>query len=55
MGKNVVRYMEVKSSILTYKRIPQLGKLFLLASPRLCFCFTVQVYRFLFRFLLSTN
>ena len=51
--KIFVRYIEVLCYTLIYERTPQLGKLFLLPGPALCFCFPVQVSRFLFRFLQS--
>ena len=43
----IVRYIEVLCYILKYNDIAAMEKLFLLASPRLCFCLPVQVSGFL--------
>ena len=43
----VVRYIEALCYILKYNDIATIGKLFLLASPRLRFCLPVQVSGFL--------
>jgi len=43
-----VRYIGVLCYTLIYNGNPQCGKLILLTSPRVCFCFAFQVTGFLF-------